>query len=100
MATEENPYLRMSKTERARQAQLLKYAEEAEGATLDVAAAVALKWGLSRLKERNKLGTMFEAIAVQALPKESLMGKAADLSETQIENIKKAVIAALEKAAG
>lgn len=100
MAEETNPYLNMSKAERARQAQLLKYAEEAEGAALDVVAAAALKWSLSRLKERGKLGTMFDSIAVQALPKETNMGKAADLSETQIENIKRSVYLALEKAAG
>lgn len=94
---EENPFMKMSKDELERQAKLLKYAQEAGGAALDVAAAVALKWAFTRLKTREKLGSTFDAIAIQALPKESNMGKAADLSETQIDNIKKQVTAALEK---
>jgi len=70
-----------------------------EGAPLDVIAAIVLKWAHSRLKKRGKLGIAFDGINIQAFPKESLMGSPADLSETQIETIRKEILSAIEKAA-
>jgi hypothetical protein len=97
MATDQNPFLSMSAEERARQKKLLEYALAFDDAALDVAAVAALKWGYARLKSRDKLGEIFANINQQALPREATVGKAADLSETQIEAIKKAAVEALEK---
>ena len=96
MATDHNPFLSMSAKERARQKQLLDYALEFDNAALDIAAAAALKWGFNRLKAREKLGEAFANISQQAFPREANLGKVADLSESQIEAIKKAAVDALE----
>lgn len=103
MAEEANRYMSMSPAERERQRALLNQADAAAGAALDVAAAALLKWAFLRLKgadeKTNKLGKLFENIPIQAFPKESTLAKVGGLSETQIENIKKAVLDAVEKAA-
>jgi hypothetical protein len=97
MADDHNPFLAMSAKERARQADLLKYALAFDDAALDIAAAAALKWGFNRLKAREKLGEGLANINQQSLPREAYLGKSADLSETQIDGIKKLAIDALEK---
>ena len=96
---EPNPYLDKSEAELDRQFRLLIQAREAKSAALDVAAASILKWALKHLTERGKLGESFTAISPQALPKEASLGKPAGFSETQINNIKTAVVAAVEAAA-
>ncbi|KAA3527032.1 hypothetical protein GOZ96_04640 [Agrobacterium vitis] len=96
---EPNPYLDKSDAELDRQFALIMQAKEAKGASLDIAAAAALKWSLSHLKERGKLNEALASITVQSLPKESLMGRPAGFSETQVDAIKKAVVSAIEQAA-
>lgn len=96
---ETNPYIGKSQAELKRQMELLTQAMEAEEAALDVAATVALKWAMRRLKERGKLGSNWDAITPQSLPKESLMAKPAGYSESEVSAIDKRVLAAIEKAA-
>ena len=96
---ETNPYLSMSPAERARQKVLLEQAMATEGALLDVVAAAALRWGFNRLKERAKLGATWESVTLQSLPREAILGKAAGISETEIEQLKRKVFASLERSA-
>lgn len=97
--SEQNPYLEKSEAEIERQLALIMQAKEAKGAALDVAAVIALKWALTHLRGRDKLGEAFAGISPQALPKESNAAKPAGFSETQVDNIRKAVVAGLEAAA-
>ena len=96
---ETNPYLAMSPAERARQKELLEQAMATEGAMLDVVAAASLRWGFNRLKERGKLGASWETVTLQSLPREAILGKAAGISETEVDNLKKKVFASLESSA-
>ena len=75
-----------------------KIAAAAKDAKLDVAAAAAIRWGFMRLKAREKLGADLAAISHQSLPRETLLAKSAELSETEVSNIKQAVAEACEKA--
>jgi len=96
---EPNPYFGKAPAELKRQLDLITQAMEAGQAALDVAAAVALKWSMRRLKDRGKLGPNWDAITPQSFPKEALMGKPAGYSETEISAIDTRVVAAIEKAA-
>lgn len=96
---EPNKYLEMSDAELERQKNLLEQALAAKDACVDVAAVVALKWAMKRLKDRGKLGAGWDAISPQMMRKEGLMGKPAGYSESEISAIEKNVLAAIEAAA-
>lgn len=96
---EPNKYLDMSDAELERQKLLMDQAIAAKDACVDVAAAVALKWAIKRLKDRGKLGSGWDAISPQMMPKEGLLGKPAGYSESEVSAIEKNVLAAIEAAA-
>lgn len=89
-------YRSMSVEERARHRAALEAAEKADSARRNVAAVVALKWAIPVLREAGMLNQSWLDIAPQAYPKEKLAGKPADLSETELHEIEKAVVSALD----
>lgn len=92
----ENPFLKLSASERAKQLDLLKAAMESDQAASDIVAATALKWAIDRLGSRDKLSDAWTSIPQQAYPREKLLARFGDLSETQIHNLAEATRKALD----
>lgn len=103
----DNSYAGKPRAELERQAELIRLemlalekaeakAKEAEQVRENIVAASALKWAYGVLSSRGKLGEKFADIPQQAFPRETLLGRPADLSETQVHNIKEAVSQALQ----
>lgn len=95
---EQNPFAGKPRAELERQRKLLDMAFAAEDAKRKVALACAFNFAFSEMQKAGDLTKSFEGVNQQSLPRPSLLGKPAGLSETEISNIKNAVIAGLEKA--
>lgn len=76
----------------------LDEAKNAVYAKKDLVALKAFKWSMKWLSSRGKLPTMLSDIPQQAYPRESVLARPGNISETEISNIEKTVNASLEKA--
>lgn len=83
--------------EQARQDAAVEAQEKAKEGPEMVAAAFLFKWSMARLARGNRLHEDYAAVAVQKQPKEAIIARDADMSETERENIidkmKKAIAA-------
>jgi len=102
----ENPYAGKSRAEIERQLELARMqlaeldAMEAKARAAgevkeNIAAAALFKWAYSLLQSRGKLGERFADIPAPAFPREAVLARAADLSESEVAKVKKAVMDAV-----
>ena len=74
-------------------------AKEAKDAKMMVICAALLPFIVKRLGDAGKLGKLHDVLTTippQAWPRPALMGKVADMSETEVHNIKESALKMLD----